>query len=35
VQSFIAQNNWITSFGAKKMREKVLQDSKIKEFIDF
>ncbi len=35
IQSFIAQNNWITSFGAKKMRNKVLEDTKIKEFIDF
>lgn len=35
VQSFIAQNNWITSFGAKKMRNKILEDAKIKEFIDF
>lgn len=35
IQSFIAQNNWITSFGAKIMRNKLLEDSKIKEFIDF
>lgn len=35
IQSFIAQNNWITSFGAKKMRNKILEDAKIKEFIDF
>lgn len=35
VQSFIAQNNWITSYGAKKMRNKILEDAKIKEFIDF
>ena len=35
IQSFIAQNNWITSFGAKIMRNKLLEDAKIKEFIDF
>ena len=35
IQSYIAQNNWITSHWAKKMRNKVLEDSKIKEFIDF
>lgn len=35
VQSFIAQNNWITSFWAKIMRNKILEDAKIKEFIDF
>lgn len=35
VESFIAQNNWITSFGAKIMRNKILEDARIKEFIDF
>jgi len=33
--SFIAQNNWITSYGAKKLREKILSDSKIISFFDF
>jgi len=33
--SFIAQNNWITSFGAKKLREKILSDSRIISFVDF
>lgn len=35
VESFIAQNNWITSFGAKIMRNKILEDARIKEFVDF
>ena len=35
VLSFIATNNWITSYGAKKLRNKVLIDGKILEFIDF
>ncbi|GAB6283420.1 MAG: hypothetical protein STSR0008_21870 [Ignavibacterium sp.] len=32
---FIAQNNWVTSYGAKKMREKILKDSQIVQLIDF
>ncbi len=32
---FIAQNNWVTSYGAKKMRNKVLSDSKIIQLLDF
>ena len=32
---FIAQNNWTTSSGAKKMRKKVVQDTKILEMMDF
>jgi len=32
---FIAQNNWVTSYGAKKMRNKVLSDSKILQLLDF
>lgn len=32
---FIAQNNWVTSFGASKFRNKVLEKTKILEFIDF
>ncbi len=35
IESFIAQNNWITSFGAKIMRNKILEEAKIREFIDF
>ena len=32
---FIAQNNWTTSAGAKKMRNKVLADCQIKQMLDF
>lgn len=32
---FIAQNNWITSAGASKLRDKVLEETEIKTFIDF
>ena len=32
---FIAQNNWTTSSGAKLMRKKVLEDSKILQMLDF
>ena len=32
---FIAQNNWTTSSGAKKMRNKVIVDSKICQMLDF
>jgi hypothetical protein len=35
VECFIAQNNWITSAGASKLREKVLQETEIKLFTDF
>ncbi|MCX8481900.1 MAG: Eco57I restriction-modification methylase domain-containing protein, partial [Sediminibacterium sp.] len=35
IQSFIAQNNWITSAGASKLREKILSDTQIKSFVDF
>ena len=35
VLCFIAQNNWTTSAGAKKMRNKVICDSKILQLIDF
>ncbi|GER94782.1 hypothetical protein A45J_2547 [hot springs metagenome] len=35
ILTFIAQNNWITNFGAKKMRNKVIIDSIIKKLIDF
>lgn len=33
--SFIAQNNWVTSFGASKMRNKVVSDTQIMSLIDF
>ncbi len=33
--SFIAPNNWISNTGASKFRNKVLNDGKILEFIDF
>jgi adenine-specific DNA-methyltransferase len=35
VQAFIAPNNWISNFGAKLMREKLLNESVIHQFIDF
>ena len=33
--TFIAQNNWITSDGARKMRNKVIQDAQILSLVDF
>ena len=33
--TFIAQNNWVTSYGASKMRSKVIQDAQILRLIDF
>ena len=33
--AFIAQNNWTTSDGASKMRDKVVRDSQILKLIDF
>lgn len=35
IETFIAPNNWTTNFGASKMRNKVLKDSRILKFIDF
>lgn len=35
IECFIAQNNWVTSGGASKMRKKVLSDTKILKLIDF
>ena len=35
VLCFIAQNNWTTSTGAKKMRDKVICDSQILQMLDF
>ncbi len=33
--TFIAQNNWVTSDGASKMRNKVVQDAQILSLVDF
>ncbi len=33
--TFIAQNNWVTNYGAKKLREKVIKDTCILELLDF
>lgn len=33
--TFIAQNNWTTSFGASKMRNKIIKDTQIINLIDF
>ncbi len=33
--TFIAQNNWVTSSGASKMRNKVIKDAQVLSFIDF
>src|SRR5699024_5248048 len=35
VLSFIATNNWLTNYGAKIMRNKVITETKIKKIIDF
>jgi len=35
IECFIAQNNWITSAGASILRNKVLQEGRIKIFTDF
>lgn len=35
VMAFIATNNWVTNFGAKKMRNKIIRDSKILTLINF
>ena len=35
VITFIAQNNWVTSFGASKMRNKVIKETQILNLIDF
>jgi len=35
ILTFIAQNNWVTSYGASKMRNKVIKDTRIIELIDF
>ncbi|MBK6977130.1 MAG: Eco57I restriction-modification methylase domain-containing protein [Cytophagaceae bacterium] len=35
IQCFIAQNNWITSAGAAKLRNKIVQETEMLSFIDF
>lgn len=35
IVTFIAQNNWVTSHGASRMRTKILDDAKIVVLIDF
>lgn len=35
IQCFIAQNNWITSSGAAKLRNKVIEETEMLSFIDF
>jgi hypothetical protein len=35
ILTFIAQNNWITSYGASKMRNKVVKECKILQLLDF
>lgn len=35
IEAFIAPNNWITNFGASKLRNKILNEAKIQRFIDF
>ncbi len=35
LQCFIAQNNWITSAGASKLRDKILSETEIRLFTDF
>ena len=35
VLAFIAQNNWVTNYGASKMREKIISDAIIISLLDF
>lgn len=35
VLTFIAQNNWVTSYGASIMRNKIIQDTEIIQMLDF
>ncbi|MCR4284048.1 MAG: N-6 DNA methylase [Parcubacteria group bacterium] len=35
IVTFIAQNNWVTSYGASKMRNKVITDTQVLSLIDF
>jgi adenine-specific DNA-methyltransferase len=33
--AFIATNNWVTNSGASKLRTKIIEDAKIRRFVDF
>lgn len=35
ILAFIATNNWVTNFGAKKFREKITREARIEQLIDF
>ncbi len=35
IECFIAQNNWVTSSGASKMRNKIISDTQILKLVDF
>ena len=35
VLTFIATNNWVTNYGASKMRNKIIKDAKIMKLLDF
>jgi adenine-specific DNA-methyltransferase len=35
ILTFIAQNNWVTNYGASKMRNKVVEECKILQLLDF
>ena len=35
IVTFIAQNNWVTSYGASKMRHKIIQDAQVLSLVDF
>jgi len=35
ILTFIAQNNWVTSYGASKLRNKVIKDTTILQMLDF
>ncbi len=33
--AFIATNNWVTNFGASKLREKIIRETRIEQIVDF
>jgi len=35
ILTFIVQNNWVTSYGASKMRDKIMYDTQILQLVDF
>lgn len=35
IETYIAPNNWITNYGASKLRNKILNEARINRFIDF